>query len=93
MQLKMVPFGFFFKECCNHHDSHYALCGFSKVAADEQMLMCMIDVVYKRHDLEYSMISRLRASIGYTFFGMVELFGCKAWEIAQRTACVCLLDK
>lgn len=87
--LRLVPFGSFFQTCCDVHDGQYSLCGFDKRLADEQMLNCMVDVVYSRRDLDYSITNSLRTSVGYIMYGMVEMFGCKAWESAQNSSCVC----
>ena len=84
----MIPYGGYFHDCCNVHDSNYAECGFKKQEADYSFLDCMLSQI-NRTSVQENIWPRIRKSFGYALFGMVDLFGCKAWAISQRAVCTC----
>lgn len=89
-QLAMIPYGEFFKGCCDLHDTKYADCGFKKQEADHSFLNCMLNLINKTSEQEPNSWPRIQRTFGYALFGLVDLFGCKAWAIAQKEVCNCL---
>lgn len=88
-QLKMIPFSEFFKECCDVHDYNYGNCGFKKQDADVFFLDCMLDKINKASLEDQNIWPRARRALGYSLYGLVDLFGCKAYTLSQKEVCSC----
>ena len=88
-QLSMIPYGEFFRDCCNAHDTNYSECGYKKQEADYNFLDCMLNLINKTSLEDKYSWPRIRKTFGYALFGMVDIFGCKVWSITQQEVCSC----
>nr|CAG4714750.1 unnamed protein product [Naegleria fowleri] len=81
-----------FTHCCNKHDTCYTDCRKSKEECDEEFYRCMnqhCDTNKKKNSKTHKECKNTSSM----FFMGVGLFGCDAYVLSQKEACICIDPK
>ncbi|XP_014678219.1 PREDICTED: group XIIA secretory phospholipase A2-like isoform X2 [Priapulus caudatus] len=79
-----------FSHCCNGHDICYGTCGKERIICDTEFGDCLYDICRQQRIQTEQQDDKITcATTADLMYGGTLTLGCKAYEDAQREACLC----